>query len=89
MNSYLEDRTVYCTNAAQPAVINPLMNTLKPQSNSNTAIGIATLWPLMSGLLYLVQQGRAQSPPRCTKCNRPPTNGQCTNFILFDAALHV
>jgi len=26
----------------------------------------------------------AQSPPRCTKCNSPPINGQCTNFILFD-----
>jgi len=26
-----------------------------------------------------------QSPPRCTKCS--PTNGQCTNFILFDVAL--
>jgi len=27
-----------------------------------------------------------QSPPRCTKCNSPPINGQCTNFILFDVA---
>jgi len=23
--------------------------------------------------------GPAQSPPRCTKCNSPPINGQCTN----------
>jgi len=30
--------------------------------------------------------GPAQSPPRCTKCNSPPINGQCTNFILFDVA---
>jgi len=33
---------------------------------------------------------RAASPlslPRCTKCNSPPINGQCTNFILFDVAL--
>ena len=36
-------------------------------------------WPLMGGLLHLVQQGGAwvgfgpaQSPPRCTKCNSPP-----------------
>ena len=43
---------------------------------------------------YLVQRvrawegcGPAQSPPRCTKCNSPPINGQCTNFILFDVAL--
>jgi len=43
-------------------------------------------WPLMGGLLHLVQQGGdwagpqpAQAPPRCTKCNSPPINGQCTN----------
>jgi len=29
----------------------------------------------------------AQSPPRCTKCNSPTINSQCTNFILFDVAL--
>ena len=53
-------------------------------------------WPLMGGLLHLVQQGGtwehcgpAQSPPRCTKCNSSPMNGRCTNFILrvFDKAL--
>jgi len=26
-------------------------------------------------------------PPRCTKCNSPPVNGQCIDFILFDVAL--
>ena len=31
--------------------------------------------------------GPAQSPHRCTKCNSPSTNGQCTNFILFNVAL--
>ena len=43
-------------------------------------------WPLMGGLLHLVQRGGAwagcgpaQSPPRCTKCNSPPINGQRTN----------
>ena len=43
-------------------------------------------WPLMGGLLHLVQQGgglagcgSAQSPPCCTKCNSPPVKGQCTN----------
>jgi len=37
-------------------------------------------WPLMGGLLHLVQQGGdwtgpepAQSPPRCTKCNSHPS----------------
>jgi len=24
----------------------------------------------------------AQSPPRCTKCNSPPINGQCTNHCI-------
>jgi len=43
-------------------------------------------WPLMGGLfklLHLVQRGGdwagpqpAQAPPRCTKCNSPPINGQ-------------
>ena len=47
-------------------------------------------WPLMGGLLHLVQRGGAwvgcgpaqQSPPRCTKCNSPPINGQCTNHCI-------
>ena len=30
--------------------------------------------------------GSAQSPPRCTKCNRTRINAQCTNFIVFDVA---
>jgi len=49
---------------------------------------------LMGGLLHLVQRGgdwarlqRVQAPPRCTKCNIPPINVQCTNFVLFDVAL--
>ena len=68
-----------------------VMGKLKPQSNgslySNTVI---VNWSLMGGLLHLVQQGGAwagcgpvQSPPRCTKCNSPPINGQS-----FDVALH-
>jgi len=46
-------------------------------------------WPLMGGLLHLVQRGwawagcsPAQTPHRCTKCNSPPTNGQCTNHHI-------
>jgi len=31
----------------------------------------------------------AQAPPRCTKCNSPPINGQCTNVVLFDVALQL
>ena len=47
---------------------------------------------LVIGLLvigHLVQRGGdwagpqpAQSPPRCTKCNSPPINGQCTNHRI-------
>ena len=54
-------------------------------------------WPLMGGLLHLVQRGGdwagpepAQAPPRCTKCNSPPINGQCTNnriAVWWSAAL--
>jgi len=49
-------------------------------------------WPLMGGLLHLVHRytkegtGRGPSPPRplprCTKCNSPPINGQCTNHRI-------
>jgi len=46
-------------------------------------------WPLMSRLLHLVQRGGdwagpqfTQAPTRCTKCNSPPINGQCTNHRI-------
>jgi len=46
-------------------------------------------WPLMGGLLHLVQLGGAwaglgpaQSPHHYTKCNNPPINGQCTNRCI-------
>jgi len=46
-------------------------------------------WPLLGGLSHLVQRGGdwagpqpAQSPPRCTKSNSPPINGQCTNLCI-------
>jgi len=46
-------------------------------------------WPLMGGLLHLVQRGEEwagpqpdQSPPRCTKCNSLPINGQCTSHCI-------
>ena len=56
-----------------------------------TVIGILAY----SGLLNLVQRragmgghgGPVQSPPRCTKCNNPPINGQCTSIILLDMVL--
>jgi len=46
-------------------------------------------WPLMGGLLHLVQRGgdwaepqSLQVPPRCTKCNSRLVNGQCTNHHI-------
>ena len=46
-------------------------------------------WPLMGWLSHLVQRGGAwagcgpaQSPPRCTKYDSPPINGQCTNHCI-------
>ena len=72
------------------------VGTLKPHSNgllySNTVIGIPAAddeWAVTFGTARRGPGGlgTAQSPPRCTKCNSPPINGQCTNFILFDVAL--
>jgi len=47
-------------------------------------------WPLMGGLLHLVQREwdwagpqPAQAPPRCTNCNSPPINGQCTKITVL------
>jgi len=47
------------------------------------------------GLLHLVQQGgdwtgpqSAQATPRCTKCNSPPINGQCTNLTSYYSIWH-
>ena len=46
-------------------------------------------WPLMGGLLHLVQRGgdwagpqAAQAHPRCTNCNSTPISGQCTNHRI-------
>jgi len=64
------------------------------RATDHTTIRWWVHWPLMGGLLYLVQRGAwtgcgyAQSLPRCTKCNSPPISGQSTNFILFDVALY-
>ena len=62
--------------------INPLMSTGSYSATSNN-MKLAH-WSLMGGLLHLVQRGGegaqpAQAPPRCTKYNSAPINGQCTN----------
>jgi len=68
--------------------INPLMGTGDYSATSNNMKFVH--WPLMGGLLHLVERGGdwagpqpAQSPPRCTKCNDPPINGQCTNHRIM------
>ena len=63
---------------------NPLEWTRNYSATSNNMKFVH--WSLMGGLLHLVQWGwdwawpqPAQAPPRCTKCNSPPINDQCTN----------
>jgi len=69
--------------ARAETVVNSLMGTRNYSATSN--IIKLVHWPLMGGLLHLVQRGRdwagpqpVQAPPRCTNCNSPPINGQCT-----------
>ena len=86
-------RAMHSIARQKPIAIRPnsLMDTLKPHSNGPLYTRWWVHWPLLGRLLHLVQRGGswagcgpAQSPPRCTKCNSPPINGQCNNFILFD-----
>jgi len=52
-------------------------------------------WPLMGGLLHLVQRGGdwagpqttvTHALPRCIRCNSPTINGQCT-VLLYSGPL--
>ena len=63
-------------------VVNPLDSKRNYSATSNNTKLVH--WPLIGGLLHLVQRGwawagcgPAQSPLRCGKCNSPPINGQC------------
>jgi len=67
--------------------IKPLMDAGNYSATSNSIKLVH--WPLMDGLLHLVQRGGDwagpqpnQSRPCCTKCNSPPINGQCTNHRI-------
>jgi len=73
---------------------NPLMGTGNYNATSNNMKSVH--WPLMGGLLHLVQQGGdwakpqpAQAPPRCTKCNSPSINGNhyCCILVRCSAGL--
>jgi len=68
--------------------LNPLMGT----SNYNATLTNMKLayWPLMGGLLHLVQRGGnwagpppAQAPPRSTKCNSPPSTASVPITVLL------
>jgi len=67
------------------------VNPLESRGNYSTTSNDMKLvhWPLMGGLSHLVQRGGdwarlppAQVPFRCTKCNSPSINGQCTNHRI-------
>ena len=55
----------------------------------NTIVGTLAIdgWAVTFGIarrgLGGLRPRPVRSVPRCTKCNSPPINGQCTNFILF------
>jgi len=71
-------------NGIKPCVI---LLTLYGPLYSNTVIGRPTLGGLLHGTAKrgqgggCVPAGPAPFPPRCTKCNSPPINGQYINFI--------
>ena len=71
-------------------LINPLDSKFNYKLSATSNNTKSVHWPLMGGLLHLVQRGGArtgwgptQSPSRCTKCNSPPISDQSTNFILY------
>ena len=81
--------TAFCDCVNRYSNLSPLMGTLKPQSNgplySNTVIGTLAV---DGRAVTFVQRGGtrvgcgpAQSPFRCTKCNSPPINDQCTDTV--------
>jgi len=68
--------------------IHHLMDTDNNYSAASNNVKLVR-WPLMGGLLHLVQRGGdwvgpqpARAPPRCTKCNSPHISGQCANHRI-------
>jgi len=79
------------TNLTDVRITTLSVNTLDSRDNYSATSNNMKLvhWPLMGGLLHLVQRGGAwagpqpaQAPPRCTKYNTPPINSQCTNHRI-------
>jgi len=44
-------------------------------------------WTVTFGTARRGLGGLGRSPPRCTKCDRPPIHSPCTNVKFFDVAL--
>jgi len=65
--------------------------TYKTGNNSATSNNMKLVhWPLMGGLLHLVQRGGdwaglqpTQAPPRCTKCNSHPSMASVPITVLL------
>jgi len=84
------DKTSRTESPWQHLVSGVKVNPLDSKGNYNATLNNTKLvhWPLMHGLLYLVQQGGAWAAwgpthsPRCIKCSSPPINGQCTNHSI-------
>ena len=76
-------------------MLNPLYSKGNYSATSNNTKLVH--WPLMGGMLHLVQRGGtwagcgpAQSPPRCTKCNitaHPSTASVPITVLLYDGPL--
>ena len=66
---------------------------LNPQSNGPLCRNNSdwyTVWAVTFGTARRGLGGLRPHPvssSRCTKCNSPPINGQCTNFVLHNVAL--
>ena len=60
----------------------PIVDPLERKANYSATSNNVKLvhWPLIGGLLHLVQRGGACAG--CVKCNIPPINGQCTNHCI-------
>jgi len=76
-----------CSRVLCTCLVKDISHELNPsEGKGNYSAMKLAHWPLMGGLLHLVQRGGdwvglqpAQAPPRCTKCNILPINSQCTN----------
>jgi len=70
-----------------------ILNTLESRGNYSATSNNMKLvhWPLMGGLLHLVQRGGAtQSPPRCTRLNvtaHPSTASVPITVLLYNDPL--